>query len=193
MHTMTNNIIVDESGSASQIENYKIVIIGDQHVGKTSIISKYFKKTNEVFFNFISGQLIDAVFIGIISVIIMSILKVKYAVLLGFIIGLFNLIPFFGAIVAVAIAVFITLCTGGLSKAIWLAVTIIVAQQIDANIINPRILSDKLQISPILVILSVALGGAYFGVLGMFLAVPVVAVVKLIIDDYIDYKNSTHN
>ena len=71
--------------------------------------------------------------------------------------------------------------------------TIIVAQQIDANIINPRILSDKLQISPILVILSVALGGAYFGVLGMFLAVPVVAVVKLIIDDYIDYKNSTHN
>lgn len=162
-------------------------------IEKYSIISKYFKKTNEVFFNFISGQLIDAVFIGIISVIIMSILKVKYAVLLGFIIGLFNLIPFFGAIVAVAIAVFITLCTGGVSKAIWLAVTIIVAQQIDANVINPRILSDKLQISPILVILSVALGGAYFGVLGMFLAVPVIAVVKLIIDDYIDIKASIHN
>lgn len=162
-------------------------------IEKYSVISKYFKKTNEVFFNFISGQLIDAVLIGIISVIIMSILKVKYAVLLGFIIGLFNLIPFFGAIVAVVIAVFITLCTGGISKAIWLAVIIIIAQQIDANIINPRILSDKLQISPILVIISVAVAGAYFGVLGMFLAVPIVAVIKLILDDYIDYKNSTHN
>ena len=165
-------------------------IFGSQ---KYIVISKYFKKTNEIFFNFISGQLIDAVLIGIISVIIMSILKVKYAVLLGFIIGLFNLIPFFGAIIAVVIAIFITLCTGGISKAIWLAVTIIIAQQIDANILNPRILSDKLQISPILVILSVAIGGAYFKVLGMFLAVPIVAVIKLIIDDYIDYKSSIHN
>lgn len=162
-------------------------------IEKYTVISKYFKKTNEVFFNFISGQLIDAVLIGIISVIIMSILKVKYAVLLGFIIGLFNLIPFFGAIVAVAISILITLCTGGISKAIWLAVIIISAQQIDANIINPRILSDKLQISPILVIISVAVFGAYFGVLGMFLAVPIVAVIKLIIDDYIDYKNVENN
>lgn len=162
-------------------------------IEKYSVISKYFKKTNEVFFNFISGQLIDATLIGVISVIIMSILKVKYAVLLGFIIGLFNLIPFFGAIVAVAISILITLCTGGISKAIWLAVIIISAQQIDANIINPRILSDKLQISPILVIISVAVFGAYFGVLGMFLAVPIVAVVKLIIDDYIDYKSVANN
>ena len=162
-------------------------------IEKYSVISGYFKKTNEVFFNFISGQLIDAILIGVISVIIMSILKVKYAVLLGFIIGLFNLIPFFGAIVAVGISVFITLCTGGVSKAIWLAVIIITAQQIDANIINPRILSDKLQISPILVIISVAVFGAYFKVLGMFLAVPIIAVLKLIINDYIDYKNVTNN
>ena len=160
---------------------------------KYAIISKYFKKSNVVFFNFISGQLIDAVLIGIISVIIMSIMKVKYAVLLGFIIGLFNLIPFFGAIVAVGISIFITICTGGVNKAIWLAVVIIFAQQIDANIINPRILSDKLHISPILVIISVAVMGAYFGVLGMFLAVPIAAVIKIIVDDFIDSKNSTHN
>ena len=118
----------------------------------------------------------------------MAILKVEYAILLGFIIGLFNLIPFFGAIIAVFIAVFITICTGGLSKAVWLAVIIIIAQQIDANIINPRIMSDKLKISPILVIFSVTFAGAYFGVLGMFLAVPVAAMLKLIINDYLDNK-----
>lgn len=151
-------------------------------------IAKYFKRTNTIFFNFISGQLIDAVVVGVITTIAMSILKVKYAALLGFLIGLFNLIPFFGAIVAVAIAVFITFCTGGILKAIWLAIVVIILQQIDANIINPKIIGDKLKISPILVIFSVSIAGAYFGVLGMFLAVPMVAILKLILEDYLDYK-----
>ena len=100
---------------------------------KYSMIDKYFKKTNEVFFNFISGQLIDAILIGILTSIAMSILNVKYAVLLGFLIGLFNLIPFFGAIVAVAISIIITICTGGIAKAVWLAVVVIILQQLDAN------------------------------------------------------------
>lgn len=152
------------------------------------MLSKYFKRTNEIFFNFISGQLIDAIIVGVITSVAMMIMQVKYATLLGFLIGLFNLIPFFGAIVAVAIAIFITLCTGGLGKAIWLAVVVIILQQIDANIINPKIIGDKLQISPILVIFSVTLVGAYFGVLGMFLAVPIIAMMKLIINDYLDYK-----
>jgi len=98
------------------------------------------------------------------------------------------MIPFFGAIVAVGIAIFITICTGGLSQAIWLAIVIIILQQIDANIINPKIIGDKLKISPILVILSVTLAGAYFGVLGMFLAVPIVAMIKVALNDYLDYK-----
>jgi predicted PurR-regulated permease PerM len=153
-------------------------------------ISKYAKRTNEIFFNFISGQIIDAVIVGIITTVAMTIMKVKYAALLGFLIGLFNLIPFFGAIVAVAISIFITICTGGIGKAIWLAIVVIILQQIDANIINPKILGDKLEISPMLVIFSVTLIGAYFGVLGMFLAVPIMAMLKLIINDYLDYKIS---
>lgn len=154
-----------------------------------SVIAKYFTRSNEIFFNFISGQLIDAILVGIMTSIAMSILQIKYAILLGFLIGLFNLIPFFGAIIAVGIAIFITLCTGGVSKAIWLAVVVIILQQLDANIINPKIISDKLKISPILVIFSVTIAGSYFGVLGMFLAVPIVAIIKLLINDYIDYKN----
>ena len=151
-------------------------------------ISKYFERTNGIFFNFISGQLLDAVIVGIVTTLAMTIMGVKYAVLLGFLIGLFNMIPFFGAIVAVGIAIFITICTGGLGQAIWLAIVVIILQQIDANIINPKIIGDKLKISPILVIFSVTFAGAYFGVLGMFLAVPIVAMLKLIIMDYFDYK-----
>jgi len=151
-------------------------------------ISKYFKRTNGIFFNFISGQLLDAVIVGVITTIAMWILRVKYAALLGFIIGLFNLIPFFGAIVAVAIALFITICTGGIGKAVWMAIVVIILQQIDANVINPKIIGDKLKISPILVIFAVTFVGAYFGVLGMFLAVPIAAMLKILVDDYLEYK-----
>ncbi len=118
----------------------------------------------------------------------MSILGVKYAVLLGFMIGLFNLIPYLGAIVAVVIAIIITLLTGGVSQAIWMGIVVIIIQQIDANIINPKITGTSLKISPILIIFSVTVIGAYFGVMGMFLAVPIVAVIKLMLNDYIKYK-----
>lgn len=154
------------------------------------LVARYFNKSNEVFFKFISGQVLDAFIIGILTSIVMSILGVKYAVLLGFMIGLFNLIPYFGAIIAVTIAIIITIFTGGLGQAILMAVVVIILQQIDANIINPRILGTSLSISPLLVIFAVTIGGAYFGVLGMFLAVPVFTVIKLLLEEYIDYKNS---
>ena len=155
---------------------------------KYDLIVKYINKTNSIFYNFISGQLIDAVIIGIVTTLAMLIMRVQYAALLGFLIGVFNLIPFFGAIVAVIISIFITFCTGGLGQAIWLAIVIILLQQIDANIINPKILGDKLKISPILVIFSVTFIGAYWGVLGMFLAVPIAAIIKILVNDYLDYR-----
>lgn len=152
-------------------------------------LGKYFSQSNQVFFKFISSQIIDGIIVGIITSIAMLIMGVKYAVLLGFMIGLFNIIPYFGAIVAVGITILITWITGGLSQAIWVAVIIIILQQIDANIINPKIVGDSLSLSPILVIFAVTVGGAYFGFLGMLLAVPIMAVLKILICDYIDYKN----
>lgn len=153
-------------------------------------IGKYVDSTNRIFFKFISGQIIDGIIVGIIVTIGMSIIGVKYAVLLGFMIGLFNIIPYFGAIVAVAISVLITLITGGISQTLIMAIVVIILQQIDSNIINPKIIGNSLEISPLLVIFAVTVGGAYWGVLGMFLAVPVVAVLKIIIDDWIEFKNS---
>ena len=118
----------------------------------------------------------------------MTIMGIKYAPLLGFFIGLFNMIPYVGAIIATAISAIVTLITGGLSQAIWMLIVVIILQQIDANIINPRIVGKSLKISPLLVLFAVTFGGAYFGILGMFLAVPVIAVIKILIDDFIRYK-----
>lgn len=152
-------------------------------------ISRYYQKTNSIFFSFIASQLIDAIIVGIITSIAMSIMKVKYATLLGFLIGLFNIIPYFGAIVAVGISIIITIFTGGVAQAIWLAIIVIVLQQIDANIINPKILGNSLNLSPILVIFAVTVGGTYFGVLGMFLGVPIIAFLKVVVEDFIAFKN----
>ena len=152
-------------------------------------IEKYFNNTNDIFFGFISSQLIDAVVVGILTTIAMSIMQIKYAPLLGFIIGLFNIIPYVGAIIAVAIAIVITLITGGFSQALWMAIVVIILQQIDANIINPKIVGNSLKISPLLVMFAITVGGAYFGMLGMFLAVPVAAVLKILVEDFIKYKD----
>lgn len=151
-------------------------------------IDKYFNRSNEIFFNFLTSQFIDAIVVGVLTSIAMSIMGVKYAVLLGVMIGLFNLIPYVGAIIAVVIAGIITLFTGGLPQAIWMLIVVTIIQQIDANIINPKIIGNSLKINPLLVILAITIGGAYFGMLGMFLSVPVVAIIKVIVEDFLEYK-----
>ena len=151
-------------------------------------LGKYFDNSNEIFFKFIASQFLDAVIVGILVTIAMSIMGIKFAPLLGFFIGLFNMIPYIGAIIAVGISALITLITGGLSQAIWMLIVVIILQQIDANIINPKIIGQSLKISPLLVIFAITVGGAYFGILGMFLAVPAIAVVRILVEDYIDYK-----
>ena len=151
-------------------------------------MDKYFNNSNEIFFKFIASQFLDAVVVGVLVTIALSIMGIKYAPLLGFFIGLFNMIPYVGAIIAVAISAIITLITGGVSQTIWMLIVVIVLQQIDANIINPNIIGQSLKVSPLLVIFAITVGGAYFGMLGMFLAVPVIAIVKIVIEDYIDLK-----
>ena len=153
-------------------------------------LDKYFNNSNEIFFKFVASQFLDAIVVGILVSIALTIMGVRYAPLLGFFIGLFNMIPYVGAIIATVISALITLITGGLSQTIWMLIVVIILQQIDANIINPRIVGKSLKISPLLVLFAVTFGGAYFGILGMFLAVPVIAVIKILLDDFIHYREA---
>ena len=151
-------------------------------------IARYYEKINDIFYKFITAQIFDAIIVGIITSVAMTIMHVKYAGLLGFLIGLFNIIPYFGAIMAVGFAVILTIFTGGLGQALWLALVVIILQQIDANIINPKILGDSLNISKILIVFSVTIFGAWFGIVGMFLAVPMIGLIKVFILDFIEEK-----
>jgi predicted PurR-regulated permease PerM len=179
-------ILMERSDIKSFLKNLFKAICSENGYKK---VARYYKKTNNIFYNYITAQILDAFVVGIITSIAMLIMNVKYSLLLGFMIGLFNIIPYFGAIVAVGIAILITIFTGGLAKALWLALVIIILQQIDANIINPKILGDSLKLSRILIIFSVTFFGHYFHILGMFLAVPIIALIKVFVLDFIDEKN----
>lgn len=149
---------------------------------------KYFITGNGIFFRYLSSQLVDGIVVAILTSIAMSIIGVKYSILLGTLIGISNLIPYFGAIFGVAIAIIITLLTGGWEQALIMGIVVIILQQIDANIINPRITSSSLKVSPLLIMFAVTVGGAYFGILGMFLAAPILTLIKVIVEDFIEEK-----
>ena len=148
-----------------------------------SNIRKYLKKAHEIFSEYFFGQMIDAVIVGVLASIVLLILGVKYAVLLGIIIGISNLIPFFGAIFGIGLALIIIALTSGLKMVLSAGIMVLVIQQLDANIINPKITSSYVDVSPIVTIVSITLGGALFSIIGMFLAVPIVALVKTIMID----------
>jgi len=156
-------------------------------------IRKYFVKANGVFFKFIASKGLDCVINAVSVSVILLILNVKYALLFGIIAGVFNAIPFFGSAVACFLITVITGFTGGLSKAVTTLILLLIFQQTDANVIEPKIMNSSLKINPLLVIFGVIIGGTYFGVIGMFLAVPVVTVLKAILMDYIEQRQAVKN
>jgi len=154
-------------------------------------VDKYMNQVNRVLFTFIASKGIDSIINFVVVTSILLIFKVPYAVLLGMIAGIFNFIPYLGSLTAVILISVITLITGGFGKAIQVLIPLFIFQQLDGNFIEPRIMKTSLKISPILVIIAVVAGGAYLGIVGMFLAVPIAVIVKQILLEYI--SNSEKN
>jgi len=151
------------------------------------IIKGYIRKSNEIFYSFISAQFLDACILGTLATILLGVLNVRYAITLGIILGIANMIPKFGSIVATVLVVLITILTGGFSQGLLVAVLLLILQQIDGNIIGPWIVGDALGLNPAFVMLAIVIGGAYHGVVGMFMAVPIAAVLKIIFFDLLDF------
>lgn len=147
-----------------------------------SKIIKGVSRTNEIFSKYIFCLLLDAVIVMILATIVLSLLRVKYAIILGVLLGVCNLIPYFGAIIASVSSVLITLITGGWLKALWTAIALLTLQQIDGNFIGPKIMGEVLDISPLWIIFAVTLGGGLFSVTGMVISVPIFMVLKMIFD-----------
>lgn len=150
------------------------------------------KQCSHIFNGFLIGKMIDSLIIGILCLIAMSILKLPYALLLSLIVCITNMIPYFGPIIGAIPGVMIYLFID-IRYAFIFALMILILQQFDGLYLGPKILGDQTGIKPLWVIFGITVGGAYFGVMGMFLGVPVVAVIMYLLQLFIDKKLKKKN
>ena len=144
-------------------------------------------KINNNFKQYIKTQTIDGCILGGIVTIELFIMGSPFALILGIMLGIVNYIPYFGSIFGSLVAVVIVAFTQGLTVAAIAAVVILITQQIDGNIIQPRLMGGSFALSPLLIIVSITVGGAAAGLLGMIVAIPIVAFLRDILESVILY------
>lgn len=147
---------------------------------KANIIIETARKSNEIFGGFISGKIVDSAIIGVICYIVLLIMKMPYPVLVSVIIGVTNIIPFFGPFIG-AVPTFIIIALANPIQGLYFLIMVLILQQVDGNIIGPAILGDSTGLSPFWVVFAIMVGGGLFGFMGMLLGVPVFAVIYYIL------------
>ena len=145
------------------------------------------KDCHNIFSGFIIGKSIDSLIIGLLAFVAMTILKLPYTVLISVIIGITNMIPYFGPIIGAVPGAFILFIVSP-TKCLIFIIMVFVLQQFDGLILGPKILGESTGVRPLLILFSITVGGAYFGPLGMFLGVPFFATVQFLIRNWVDYR-----
>jgi predicted PurR-regulated permease PerM len=155
-------------------------------VRQANVIVHTVRKSNEIFGGFISGKILDSAIIGVLCYIVLSIMQMPYTLLVSVIVGVTNVIPFFGPFIGgIPSAIIIALASP--IQGLYFVIFVIVLQQLDGNIIGPKILGDSTGLSPFWVVFAILVGGGLFGFTGMVLGVPAFAVVYYIISNVISY------
>ena len=150
-------------------------------------IMKYFGKLNKNFKQYIYTQTLDGVILGTIATIELYILRSPYALMLGIMLGVVNYIPYFGSIIGSIVVVIVVAFTQNITMALITAAVLLITQQIDGNVIQPKLMGSAMRLSPLLVIIAITVGGAFAGIFGMIAAIPIIAVLKDILDDFTAY------
>ena len=154
---------------------------------KASKIMDIIGQANKVFRSFVGGQLTEAVILGVLCYIGMSILNMPYAPLISVIIGVTSIIPVVGPFIGIIPSAFLILLESPIT-ALWFIVFIIVLQQFEGNVIYPRVVGNAIGISGFWVLLAVTVGGGLFGIMGILLGVPLMAVVYSVYGQYVNEK-----
>lgn len=144
------------------------------------------------FNGFVSGKIIDSLIIGVLCFAAMRVLKLNYSVLISFIVGLTNIIPVFGPFIGAVPGAFILLMVEPFQCLIFI-IMILVLQQLDGNIIGPHILGDSVGISSFWIMFAIIAGGGYFGVTGMFIAVPVFSIIYQLVKEAVERYEQAKN
>lgn len=172
-------MLISKDRFQAQAKKITVALFRQDHADRVMELAR---RTNAIFGGFIVGKIIDSVIMGIICYIGTLILGTPYAMLVSVIVGVTNIIPFFGPLIGLVFCCLLVLLQNPL-QALYLAIFLLVLQQVDGNIIGPRILGERLGISDFWILVSITVFGGLFGFAGMLIGVPVFTLIYSLIND----------
>lgn len=146
------------------------------------VVNDIVQNIQSILRQYILGLLFEMIIVAAIACTAFWMIGIKYAVLLGLIVGLFNIIPYLGIFTALVLSVMITFATGPISNTVAVGVSIIVIHAVDANLLLPTVVGSKVRLNALITFLGIILGEMLWGLSGMFLSIPVIAIFKIIFD-----------
>ena len=177
-------ILADRKTLQNHFKRFIFALITEE---KATYLISTLKSCNNIFGGFIVGKFIDSLIIGILCAIILIIFKMPFVALISVIVGVTNMIPYFGPIIG-AIPGFLIIVISDPKQSIIYLLLILALQQFDGNILGPKILGDSTGLKPLWIIFAITVGGWLWGPLGMFFGVPFFAVISFLIDRWISKK-----
>lgn len=163
------------------------LLFGERRLEK---LRRFFIDADRVFAGYLRGQIIDGTIMAVLVSVSLSVLQVRYAVVIGVLTGFGNLIPYVGPFIAYGLTALVCLVYGDFTKLLPALIALFVIQTVDGNVINPRLLSQNIDVHPLVVIIALIIGGSLGGFLGIFLAAPVASLIKLELDKFMERKVS---
>ena len=163
------------------------LLFGERRLEK---LRRFFIDADRVFAGYLRGQIIDGTIMAVLVSVSLSVLQVRYAVVIGVLTGFGNLVPYVGPFIAYGLTALVCLVYGDFTKLLPALIALFVIQTIDGNVINPRLLSQNIDLHPLVVIIALIIGGSLGGFLGIFLAAPVASLIKLELDKFMERKVS---
>ena len=163
------------------------LLFGERRLEK---LRRFFIDADRVFAGYLRGQIIDGTIMAVLVSASLSVLQVRYAVVIGVLTGFGNLIPYVGPFIAYGLTALVCLVYGDFTKILPALIALFVIQTVDGNVINPRLLSQNIDVHPLVVIIALIIGGSLGGFLGIFLAAPVASLIKLELDKFMERKVS---
>lgn len=163
------------------------LLFGERRLEK---LRRFFIDADRVFAGYLRGQIIDGTIMAVLVSVSLSVLQVRYAVVIGVLTGFGNLIPYVGPFIAYGLTALVCLVYGDFTKILPALIALFVIQTVDGNVINPRLLSQNIDVHPLVVIIALIIGGSLGGFLGIFLAAPVASLIKLELDKFMERKVS---
>lgn len=181
---LTIYFLIDKERLVYQMKRLRDVLLPHK-VGRALTI--FLLDLDNIVGRFIVGEILDSVIVGVVSTILLLIIRHPFAVLIGVIAGVTNIIPYIGPVIGAALAFFFGIFTS-LPLGIIGAILLLLYQQIDGNFVQPKIVGDKIGLSPVWILIAVLIGGSYFGPIGMILSMPVAGLLKVYFNRYSEYK-----